>query len=409
MDVLKALAHPSEVWSLLRFKYGGGKETVMPPLDLSGMTPSLKRCYELLNATSRSFAAVIQALDNQLRDAVCIFYLVLRALDTVEDDMTIPVEEKVPLLQGFYTNLYDPTWSYSESKEKDNAVLEEFPTITEEFRRLEIVYQDIIADITKKMGSGMCVFLEKDVGSLAEWDEYCHYVAGLVGIGLSRIFAASGLEDSVVGKDQVLANSMGLFLQKTNIIRDYLEDIVQGRKFWPKEAWGQYASSLEELQYPQNQTSALACLNLLITNALGHVANQLLYMSRLRNQSIFNFCAIPQVMAMATLVLCYNNLRVFSGVVKIRRGQAVALMMACTTMSDLKAITYHLAQELLTKICPQAPLAEETRKKACEIMMLCSDSPKCQSAPIRATPNLYPIVGAAAIVAVATYAAVQTV
>ena len=81
----------------------------------------------------------------------------------------------------------------------------------------------------------MCVFLEKDVGSLAEWDEYCHYVAGLVGIGLSRIFAASGLEDSVVGKDQVLANSMGLFLQKTNIIRDYLEDIVQGRKFWPKE------------------------------------------------------------------------------------------------------------------------------------------------------------------------------
>ena len=70
---------------------------------------------------------------------------------------------------------------------------------------------------------------------MAEWDEYCHYVAGLVGIGLSCIFAASNLEDSVVGKDQVLANSMGLFLQKTNIVRDYLEDIVQGRKFWPKE------------------------------------------------------------------------------------------------------------------------------------------------------------------------------
>lgn len=177
----------------------------------------------------------------------------------------------------------------------------------------------------------------------------------------------------------------------------------------PIQAWGQYASSLEELQYPQNQTSALACLNLLVTNALGHVADQLLYMSRLRNQSIFNFCAIPQVMAMATLVLCYNNPRVFTGVVKIRRGQAVALMMTCTSMSDLKAISYHLAQELLAKISPQAPLAEETRKKACEIMMLCSDSPKCRSGPLSASSNFYPIVGAAAIVAVATYAAVQTV
>ena len=65
--------------------------------------------------------------------------------------------------------------------------------------------------------------------------QYCHYVAGLVGIGLSRLFAASGLESSEVGTDHQLANSMGLFLQKTNIIRDYLEDVVQGREFWPKE------------------------------------------------------------------------------------------------------------------------------------------------------------------------------
>ena len=32
-----------------------------------------------------------------------------------------------------------------------------------------------------------------------------------------------------------LSNSMGLFLQKTNIIRDYLEDYVDGRAFWPQE------------------------------------------------------------------------------------------------------------------------------------------------------------------------------
>ena len=29
---------------------------------------------------------------------MCVFYLVLRALDTVEDDMAVPVAVKVPLL-----------------------------------------------------------------------------------------------------------------------------------------------------------------------------------------------------------------------------------------------------------------------------------------------------------------------
>lgn len=65
--------------------------------------------------------------------------------------------------------------------------------------------------------------------------QYCHYVAGLVGIGLSQLFSASKLEDPEVGRDTDLANSMGLFLQKTNIIRDYLEDTQEGRAFWPQE------------------------------------------------------------------------------------------------------------------------------------------------------------------------------
>ncbi len=65
--------------------------------------------------------------------------------------------------------------------------------------------------------------------------QYCHYVAGLVGIGLSQLFSASKLEDPEVGRDTELANSMGLFLQKTNIIRDYLEDTQEGRAFWPQE------------------------------------------------------------------------------------------------------------------------------------------------------------------------------
>ena len=52
----------------------------------------------------------------------------------------------------------------------------------------------MIADITKQMGEGMAKYLQKKVESVADYEEYCHYVAGLVGYGLSRLFGESNLE-----------------------------------------------------------------------------------------------------------------------------------------------------------------------------------------------------------------------
>ncbi|XP_036405625.1 squalene synthase isoform X2 [Megalops cyprinoides] len=359
MDILKSLGHPEEIYNLFKFKMGGCR-TVMPKLDYESMSESLKTCYLYLNQTSRSFAAVIQALDGELRHAVCIFYLVLRALDTVEDDMSIPLDKKVPMLHNFHSFLYEAEWRFMESREKDRQVLADFPTISVEFRNLGQEYRDVISDICHRMGVGMAEFLEKKVGSLKEWDKYCHYVAGLVGIGLSRLFSASQLEDPEVGRDTELANSMGLFLQKTNIIRDYLEDQQEGRAFWPKEAWSQFAAQLEDLAKPQHLDSALACLNMLVTDALRHVPDVISYLTRLRNQSVFNFCAIPQVMAIATLSACYNNPQVFQGVVKIRKGQAVTLMMQATNMGAVRAIISQYSQEILQKVSLTDPTRDKT-------------------------------------------------
>ena len=54
-------------------------------------------------------------------------------------------------------------------------------------------------------------------------------MAGIVGEGLSRLFSASQWERPDMGEQDALSNHMGLFLQKTNIIRDYLEDISEVR------------------------------------------------------------------------------------------------------------------------------------------------------------------------------------
>lgn len=62
------------------------------------------------------------------------------------------------------------------------------------------------------------------------------------------------------------------------------------------QAWSQFAGRLEDFAQPEKLDSALSCLNLLVTDALRHVPDVIAYLSRLRNQSVFNFCAIPQVL-----------------------------------------------------------------------------------------------------------------
>ena len=74
--------------------------------------------------------------------------------------------------------------------------------------------------------AALCVILSLEIKAWVwYWLRYCHYVAGLVGIGLSQLFASADLESPEFGNMEGLSNHMGLFLQKTNIIRDYLEDI----------------------------------------------------------------------------------------------------------------------------------------------------------------------------------------
>ena len=144
-----------------------------------------------------------------------------------------------------------------------------------------------------------------------------------MGTNLSQLFVDSGTEKDL-RQSRNLSIEMGLFLQKTNIIRDYREDIdeTKPRMFWPREIWKEYANELEEFKDTKNREKAISCLNEMITNALKHATKSLDYLEKLKNSAVLRFCAIPQIMAIATLALCYNNGKVFETNVKIRRGQS---------------------------------------------------------------------------------------
>lgn len=276
--------------------------------------------------------------------------------------MTIPLDVKLPLLNAFHEKLYEKGWQFhgNSEKEKDRELLTNFDVVIDQFLSLKPAYQQVIAEICQKMGKGMADFAEiKKIDSKKDWDLYCHYVAGLVGIGLCRMFAASGLEDPAIANVEHLANSMGLFLQKVNIIRDYLEDLVDGRTFWPGEIWSRYVPQLADLRKEEYTERSLHCLNHLIYDTLSLIPDCIQFMSMLRNDSVFQFCAIPQVMAIATLALCFNNHKVFERNVKIRKGLALKLIMNSNSIDQVTQTFLKFTRDIASRIPATDPHALE--------------------------------------------------
>lgn len=375
--MIKSAHHPSELVAMLKIKFSGkvphnhkeGLEVLANKLNQRDF------CYAALNKVSRSFAVVIQQLPRELKDPVCVFYLVLRGLDSVEDDMTYPAEKRMPLLRNFHEKCFEKGWKLNGVGDSDDyrTLLANFDKVIHLFLQLDESYQFVIADICKQMGNGMADYAERKVNTLEDYDHYCHYVAGLVGIGLSALFSASGLEIKQLQQETHLANSMGLLLQKTNISRDYYEDLHLGRVFWPKQIWGKYATQLEEFHDKPSSPESLACINEMVTNALQHVSNCILYLHLLKNPQVFRFCAIPQVMAMATLAKIYNNPNVYTEVVKIRKGIAAKMMIDTTNMERVRFYMEKFVREIQSKISESDPNYALTRKRLNRIIEALDD------------------------------------
>ncbi|KAK5110913.1 Delta(24)-sterol C-methyltransferase [Meristemomyces frigidus] len=329
------LTHISELRAIIQWK------TWHNPVydrDASKDSHDVKECFRFLHLTSRSFASVILELHPELLMPMTLFYLVLRGLDTIEDDMTIPLARKEPLLRNFDEHLEDDTWTFDENgpNEKDRELLVKFDVVEREMKNVKPAYKVIIKDICKRMGNGMADYAKNydeqanGVQTIKDYELYCHYVAGLVGEGCTRLFVEAKLANPVLLQRPELMESMGQFLQQTNIIRDIREDFDDKRYFWPKEVWSKYVPKFSDLFMPENREKALHCQSEMVLLALQRADECLYYMAGVKEQSVFNFVAIPQVMAIATQELCFQNYSMFERNIKITKGQACGLMMEAT-------------------------------------------------------------------------------
>lgn len=302
-------------------------------------------CYDVLTQVSRSFSYVIKILPNELSLELLVFYLRCRALDTVEDDPNAfdgNIKKKKKYLKKFYTH-YNSLENVGEEKYRN--LLENYDKVGSVNNLLCENSQLIIDDTVKEMGRGMSKYLHYRIKDMKQYNEYCYYVAGLVGRGFNKLFFNKGyckddFIDRVTNPNIVVANhnqgglemSMALLLQKTNITRDFREDLDENIQWYPQEIWKKYKNNIEDFD---GDISSKNCLNELVADALECVEDTFEYHKLICHPDVFKFCAIPQVMAIATLNELYDNPEVFKKTIKINKGSTLNIMYNSNNMNDL--------------------------------------------------------------------------
>lgn len=190
-----------------------------------------------LDRVSRSFAFCIAELKGDLRVWVSLSYLLFRILDTVEDSAWSNPLAKKAAFEDFLLFLKSPPppsdherWqkSFPDSLSGGEAALIQVSDlIFKDFDQLDPSIRQDIFRSAQIMCHGMAHYAQQNplrLSSLPEVNRYCFFVAGIVGELLTQL--AHRKFDFQAPVDTIYLNShhFGLFLQKTNLLKDQWTD-----------------------------------------------------------------------------------------------------------------------------------------------------------------------------------------
>jgi len=279
----------------------------------------------ILTGVSRTFALTIPQLPPPLRRAVTNAYLLCRIADTVEDDPGIPPHEKelyhdwlVALLDGrndadaFARSLEQRLSSESSPQEKE--LVRHTDTVIDVTRRLDAPIRATLSRRIAVMCRGMPAFQRQPrrdgLPNLATLDQYCYFVAGVVGQMLTDLFCdyspeIAGSRDTLLE----LSASFGQGLQMTNILKDIWEDRTRGVCWLPRDVFAAHGYDLGAMAPGRNGEAFAAALDELLGVAHGHLRNALSYTLLIpaRETGIRRFCLWSLVLAVLTLQRIRGN------------------------------------------------------------------------------------------------------
>ena len=190
------------------------------------LSAAYRECERITWSQARNFAYGIRLLPARKRAALAVIYDFARRIDDIGDG-TLPAEEKIAALDQArdqvlnLTNHYDPVLIALADVERT------FPVPMAAFGEL---IDGCVADVR-----------DTRYQSFDDLLYYCRCVAGSVGRLSLGIFGTSG--DLTQASE--LADSLGVALQLTNILRDIREDHANGRVYLPAEDLAKFDCALD--------------------------------------------------------------------------------------------------------------------------------------------------------------------
>jgi 15-cis-phytoene synthase len=182
------------------------------------LTEAYRECERITWTQARNFAYGIRLLPPGKRRGLTVIYAFARRIDDIGDG-TMPPEEKITALEQARRQVLD----LSQASSEDPVLL-------------------ALADVERNFPVPITAFGELIDGCVADvrgtsyqtFDDllyYCRCVAGSIGRLSLGIFGTSGDREAAAS----LADSLGVALQLTNILRDIREDHQNGRVYLPAE------------------------------------------------------------------------------------------------------------------------------------------------------------------------------
>ncbi len=339
-------------------------------------------CVNTLPKVSRTFALNIAVLRGEIHRSVLIAYLFCRIVDTVEDAGKLEGKIKIKLLLEFAHLLEDPAhrkkalsqWiadiAVVDGSVSDLELLSQTERVFNIFDSLDEKYQQQIIPSVSKMARGMAHFQKRfEQGKMTpledeeELEEYCYFVAGLVGEMLCNLFILELPYLSDKAKETMRNNavSFGLGLQMTNISKDIVADRERGWSYIPKGLIKEKGLTVEEFHSGVSIEKNLEILEKLLQKTTGHLEDALKFSLAIPNHkmSLRLFCIWPLWMAMETVAALHNNPKLLtsSAPVKISRGTVKRILWS----TPLFAYSDFLLQRSFQNILATRDLASPAR------------------------------------------------
>jgi len=324
---------------------------------------------EMLEGVSRTFALTIPQLPAELCRVVSNAYLLCRIVDTIEDEPVLSGAQKNSFCQQFLKTLnvarnaepFSRQLSASLSSQTPHAeheLIRNVPRVIRITRGFSEPQREALQRCVRTMAKGMGQFQSKGekhgLQSLEDLDQYCYYVAGVVGQMLTRLFC---LHSPEIAKNHdalmALAVSFGQGLQMTNILKDVWEDYQRGACWLPLKIFADEGFDLRDLTTARSRPGFERGVQRLVGIAHRHLKNALAYTLLIPKQEtgIRNFCLWAIGLAVLTLRKINNHLDYTDGSqVKISRlsvkGTILATQLARQNGTLLKLLFYLAAWPL---------------------------------------------------------------